>query len=508
MMKKLLIFAHKWLGVALALFFLMWFVSGVVLYFVPFPGLTLHERLSALPALQWEGDCCLPAQEAARRAGLRPAGGEARLGMLGDAPVWRMQATPEGGQPPARWHTVDARGGALLAPLSPAQAARVAEAFSGRRATGTEVVERDQWTVPQGLDAHRPLVKVMLDGGDGLELYVSPGAAEVVRDTRRAERFWNWLGAVPHWIYPTVLRQFPRAWHHVVVWLSIPGVLLAATGLALGVWQLFLNRSRWIPYRRFWMRWHHITGLVAALFTLTWMLSGLLSMNPFGVFASRAAEPQLRAQWAGEAPGIVRGPADALALASAQGLAPIELDALRIAGQAWWRVRGRADGGMAQRLVRADGPEPTVAPAVPDATVLAALGALRPGARPPAIERLTQYDGLYYARRQDASTALTRPLPVWRAHWADDDVTVYADAASARIVMRADAATPWQRVLYNGLHSLDFAPLLARPALRTALIVGLSLLGVLLCITSCVVAWRVLVPARRASARRGEGRAP
>jgi hypothetical protein len=91
----------------------------------------------------------------------------------------------------------------------------------------------------------------------------------VVRDTRRAERFWNWIGAVPHWIYPTVLRQFPQAWNQVVVWLSIPGVVLAATGLALGIWQIFLNRTRWIPYRKFWMRWHHIAGLVAAVFTLT-----------------------------------------------------------------------------------------------------------------------------------------------------------------------------------------------------------------------------------------------
>jgi hypothetical protein len=91
---------------------------------------------------------------------------------------------------------------------------------------------------------------------------------------------------------------------------------------------------------------------------------------------------------------------------------------------------------------------------------------------------------------------------VWRAHWAGDDVTVYADATSARVLMRADASTPWQRVLYSGLHTLDFAPLLARPALRTALVVGLSLLGVALCITGCVIAWRVLVPGRRRQARR------
>lgn len=500
MVKRLVIFVHKWLGVVLALFFLMWFVSGVVLYFVPFPSLTQAERLAALPPLQLTADCCLAAPDAAQRAGLRPTGGgEARLGMLGDAPVWRMLAASEVGAAP-RWHTVDARTGALVPPLDDAQAASVAEAFSGRRATGTERLERDQWTVPQGLDVHRPLVKVLLEGDDGLELYVSPGAAEVVRDTRRAERFWNWLGAVPHWIYPTVLRQFPKAWHHVVVWLSIPGVLLVATGIALGIWQLFLNRRRWIPYRKFWMRWHHILGLVAAVLTLTWMFSGLMSMNPFGVFTGRAVDPQARTQWAGEAPRMERGPAEAVALAAADGLVPLEVDTLRMAGQAWYRVRGQGEGAV-QRLVRADGPEATVAQAVPDATVLAALQGLRPGAAPQAIEQLTQYDGLYYARHHDASTSFHRPLPVWRAHWAEDEVTVYADAASARIVMRADATTPWQRLLYNGLHSLDFAPLMARPALRTGLIVGLSLLGVALCITSCVVAWRVLVPRRRRAAR-------
>jgi len=504
--KTVLVFVHKWLGVVLALFFLMWFVSGVVLHFVPFPSLTQAERLAALPPLVLRAGCCLPAAEAAQRAGLADArDAPTRLGMLGDVPVWRLQARAASDdasdRPGPRWHTVDARNGRRVPPLDDAQAAAVAERFSGRRATGTERLERDQWTVPQGLDAHRPLVKVMLDGDDGLALYVSPGAAEVVRDTRRAERFWNWLGAVPHWIYPTVLRQFPKAWNQVVVWISIPGVLLAATGLVLGIWQLFLNRNRWIPYRKFWRRWHHILGLVAAVFTLTWMFSGLMSMNPFGVFTGRSPDPDGRAQWAGAAPPIARGPAEAVTLAAADGIVPLELDLLRIAGQAWYRVRGQGDG-LVQRLVRADGPEAVVATGVPDATLMLALQHLRPGAPPPLIERLDAYDGLYYARRQDSATVFNRPLPVWRARWAGDDVTVYADVTSARVLMRADATTPWQRVLYNGLHSWDFAPLLARPALRTALVVGLSLLGVALCITSCVIAWRVLVPAKRRHGRK------
>ena len=69
-MKKTLIWLHKWLGVVLALFFLMWFASGVVLYYVPFPNLTQTERLAGLAPLQLPGGCCLAAPDAAARAGL------------------------------------------------------------------------------------------------------------------------------------------------------------------------------------------------------------------------------------------------------------------------------------------------------------------------------------------------------------------------------------------------------------------------------------------------------
>ena len=303
---KTLIFLHKWLGVTLALLFLMWFLSGMVLYFVPFPSLTPVERFTALPPLQLPPGCCLTAQQAADRAGL--AFSEARLGMADEVPVWRLKAEN-------LWRTVDARSGELRPPLSLAAAAAAAERFSGRKAAHSELLERDQWTVPQGLNAYRPLLRVELDGPEGLELYVSPAAAEVVRDTRRAERFWNWLGAVPHWIYFTELRRYPEAWHNVVVWLALPGVVLAVTGLVLGIWHLFLNRVRWIPYRQFWLRWHHISGLVAAIFTLTWIFSGLLSMNPFGVFASRGALNEERTQWAGAKAIVTLSPAQALAAA-------------------------------------------------------------------------------------------------------------------------------------------------------------------------------------------------
>ncbi len=321
-MKRALIFLHKWLGVALALLFLIWFASGIVLYYVPFPGLTQAERLAGLVPLNPGAGCCLTAQQAAQRNGL--GAGDARLGMLAGAPVWRLAEKT----PAARWIAVDAASGRLLPPLSDAAARAEAEVFSGRRALRSELLQRDQWTVPQGLNRYRPLLRVELDGDDGLELYVSQQSGEVVADTRRAERFWNWLGAVPHWIYFTELRRWPESWHNVVLALSLPGVLLAASGLALGIWQLYLNRTRWIPYRKFWMRWHHILGLAAAVVSLTWIFSGLLSMNPFGVFTARGATPAELQAWAGEAASAQLNPAEALRLAAP--LRVRELDVLQL----------------------------------------------------------------------------------------------------------------------------------------------------------------------------------
>jgi len=496
--KKTLIWLHKWLGIALALFFLMWFGSGVVLYFVPFPNLTHSERLQALPPLELSGTgCCLTAEAAAQQAQFETFT-QARLGMHDGRAVWRLLGRRAGGQPEdgMHWHTVDARTAAVLPRLSIQQAAAVAERFSARRASHTEILERDQWTVPQGLNPYRPLAKVTLAGDDGLQLYVSLDAAEVVRDTRRSERFWNWLGAVPHWIYPTILRQAPRVWHHVVVWLSIPGVLLVASGLVLGIWQLFLNRTRWIPYRQFWLRWHHITGLVAAVCTLTWMFSGLMSMNPFGVFASRSAPPQESVRWTG-APATARlNPAvvwaQVRADASMDGFAPRELERLHVGGHIWYRLRHAGGHRLVHADVADDAAPLHLLTALPTDIVTRTLGKLRPQVGSPHMALVGAYDDLYYAHAPAApDTRHTRPLPVWRAQW-NDGVVVYADAASARILLRQDESNRWQRLLYYGLHRLDFAPLLARPWLRHALVLGLSVLGLALCVTSCVVGWRAL----------------
>src|ERR1700757_549026 len=66
---KLLIFLHRWLGVAFCLLFAMWFASGIVMHFVPFPRLTEADRIAGLAPIDDTGAGRGPG-EAARAGGL------------------------------------------------------------------------------------------------------------------------------------------------------------------------------------------------------------------------------------------------------------------------------------------------------------------------------------------------------------------------------------------------------------------------------------------------------
>ena len=144
------------------------------------------------------------------------------------------------------------------------------------------VREPDQWTlvVRESLPAYRFAV----NDGRGTELYVDGRTAEVAMVTTRASRALAWLGAIPHWFYLPVLRIDRPLWEGIIVWTSAVGCLIAVTGLLVGVTQFRWRRPRdgrpRIPYVG-WMRWHYLTGVVFGAVTLTWVFSGLLSVQPF-----------------------------------------------------------------------------------------------------------------------------------------------------------------------------------------------------------------------------------
>ena len=279
---KWLILSHRYLGLALGLLFVGWFASGIgMIYARGMPSLTEELRLERLKLLDLESVRVMPL-EAAERAGLGDSLVSVTLLMVVDRPAYRVDG---GGAA-----TVFADTGESMPELGPARAREVASRFmdvASERVRYERLLTRaDQWTVSER--GQLPLHKLSIDDERGTQLYVSPESGEVTLLTTRASRALAWVSAIPHWLYFTPLRVRQTLWTNTILWTAGLGCVLAILGITLGILQFSFSRPfRWsrirsyIPYTG-WMRWHHITGLAFGVLALTWVFSGLLSIEPFG----------------------------------------------------------------------------------------------------------------------------------------------------------------------------------------------------------------------------------
>ncbi|RAP62873.1 peptidase [Achromobacter sp. HZ01] len=484
--KRWLYLTHRWAGIVLCLFFAMWFVSGVVMMYVGYPKLTPQERLAHLPALDAAAIAVTPAQALAA-AGAADAPGLTLAAARGGAPVYLVP----GGRREAP-KVVDAATGALLPRADAALARATAAAWSGGRyaARYDGLVDEDAHTHSRALDPDRPLHRLELDDPAGTRLYVSSATGMVVRDATRAERMWNYAGAWIHWLYPLRGNALDPWWHDAVVWLSVAGVLLALTGTVVGLlrWRFsrpYASGSR-SPYRESMMRWHHLSGLLFAVITITWIFSGLMSMNPWKIFSGDQA-PLATAAYAGqpEAGPPLAAPA---ALIAALPAPPRELT--------WTRAQGRdlalaRSGPGAPQVLSARAAAPI---SLDPAALRDAAARLLPGAPLLRIEELDAYDFYYYARDAHAMLGhVEKPLPAWRAVFGDARATwVYLDPRTGQILARQDSGARASRWLFAFLHSWDWTGLLARRPLWDALLIFLSLGGAALSLTGAVIGWRRL----------------
>lgn len=484
--KRWLYLIHRWAGIVLCLFFAMWFISGVVMMYVGYPKLTPQERLAHLPPLDPAAIAVTPAQALAA-AGAKDAAGLSLVAARGGAPVYLVPA----GEARRAPRVVDAASGALLPAADAATALATAQAWSGGQygARYQGEVDEDVFTHSRALGPDRPLHRVDLDDPAGTRLYISSATGMVVLDATRLERGWNYAGAWIHWLYPFRGNALDGWWHDIVVWLSVAGVVLALTGTVIGIlrWRFsrpYASGSR-SPYRENMMRWHHLSGLLFAAITITWIFSGLMSMNPWKLFSS-GAPPLAQVAYAG-APGKAPLAAPGELIAALPG-APRELRWARADGQDV--VLARAAAG-APRVLSAHDARPH---AYDPAALREAAARLVPGARLASAETLDRYDFYYYARDEHAMLGhVEKPLPAWRLVYDDPQATwVYLDPATGQILARQDRGTRASRWLFAFLHSWDWTGLLARRPLWDALLIFLSLGGAALSLTGVVIGWRRL----------------
>lgn len=484
-MKRWLYLLHRWAGIALCLVMALWFLSGMVMLYVGYPKLTPEEQLRGLPVLQASG-CCVPLPEALKASGFDKAS-QWRLSTVAGQPRYLFSDGRK------RHAAVDARTGQRIASVSPADALSSASHFvQGSAVSLLGQDEEDAWTHSRALDGHRPLYRLAVQDEERRWLYVSSTTGEVVRDATFTERSWGWVGAWLHWLYIFRGGGLNAWWTDIVIWLSVAGGVLGMSGLVVGVWRWrftgrYKSGSR-SPYRGVLARWHHILGLLGGPLALTWVLSGLFSMNPWKVFEAPGPKPD-RVAYAGGPlrPGDAPLAATVLARLVADGERPRSLEWRRVAGAPVVLVQTAAS----QFVVDSQGQR---LPASPTASLVAAAERLLPGSHVVEQEWLREFDRYYYGRNHHTMTGQReRPLPALRlrlddpqSHW------VVIEPASGAIVQLTNAHQRRERWLFAFLHSFDLPQFLnARPA-WDAWMLGFSLAGLALSLTGVVLGWRRL----------------
>jgi uncharacterized membrane protein YkoI len=471
MLKRLNYLTHRWIGIVLGILVFVWFGSGIVLMYYPYPELTESRQLALLRAFEPPDDLIGAARavEAYRNdlhqgQGAWPSAANRdvvtlRLERWDDHLVYRLFGdAPRRPEPLA---LVDARTGRVLTPLSPETGARVARSVVGPAAPleRVELLPRsDHYFMGNEQRWAFPVYRVRFGDGDATAVYVARNSGALPAVVTRTTRVTTWLGSVPHWLYFMWLYyDHPGAWMWVN--LVLPGIAvgLALTGIVLGVYQLFprwwRGERRMSGYHGMSL-WHHVAGVVFGLLILTWALSGLLEVLGVG------NDPR-----AGQAARVRGGPVQwaAIRTSEAQALrtvrrespgrsSPVAIELVQVDGRPGYKlllVDGRTYWVDAETGVpRGELPEDEVA--------RVAGRVVGPRAHVTKIERVTSYDAYYYARH-----GREKHLPAWRVTFDDPDRSVlYLDTVSGAPVGFVDAETRSWRWWRDGLHDLDLPALI------------------------------------------------
>lgn len=278
---------HKWTGLIIALFFIIWFVSGIILLYHKYPKVTQeetyshHESLDAanLPAIHE-----IPGLTDTTR--IKTLSISRNLGetvwMISQASSHKENAMSKKSKSDDYYTFKDS----ILtkqSQITDAQLDSIACVWaSSNSISGVDTLyERQQWILYDRYEKSLPILLYHFDNPGKSQIFISKKNGEVVQESTRSERLWSWVGAIPHKFYLTSVRTDTERWKTVMLIGGLLCLIAALSGMYIGIYYLIINKIRnhrfSSPFKKKVWRYHHIGGLIFGIFLIAWGISGSLS---------------------------------------------------------------------------------------------------------------------------------------------------------------------------------------------------------------------------------------
>lgn len=457
--------------------FAAWFASGVVMIYVPFPSLSEAERIDKAEVVDVSGINSL--SESFIAAGITLAN-RIRLLQYQNRPILVVEGDSHDAV------AVFADSSELVPELTAEDSRNIAENFSSASIISvSKPIMYDQWVVHQRFDPYRPFFRVEFGDEARTHLYISAKTTEVLQKTSRQQRVWNYVGAVVHWIYPTVIRKNWALWDQLVWWVSLFGILGVTAGAILGVQHSVAGWKRGSkglasPFSG-WLAWHHKIGLIFGVFVLLWIFSGWLSMDHGRLFSTPTPTVEQGANFRGISLSAALSEVTQGDLTKFPNIREFEFSAL--AGQAL--LIAKNDNASDLLVIKDD--------LNPDRRnlIFAAQSAVSQAWPSTTIKDsyVVDADDVYGRLREGSLPETTLRIVLNDV----GDTWIHVNLADGRIISVMDRSRRIYRWLFNGIHSLDLPGLADRRPLWDVLMVLLMIVGFMFSITGVVIANRKLL---------------
>jgi hypothetical protein len=529
--RKLLIYSHRWLGIVITVMFLVWTLSGVVLMYYGHPQITTGERLLRLEPIDFSTATVTPA-EAAAKAGIKPY--RVRLSMYDGRPVYRFTRVSIG-----NWTAVYADTGEVLPRMGREQALKWMKQFAPEHDStmtyDAYLESPDEFTRIPTLAGYVPLHRIAMNDPAGTEYYVSEKSSDIIQKTDRRGRILAIFGYVLHNLFFFRQRTW---WTSLLDFIAWTAMVMVMTGIVVGIWRVAIKpRFRhkgvlsYTPYSS-WMKWHHYAGLIFGLFSISWILSGMIPISTFPVPGWTEVSKRVESNGEGFIMGtptvsprstmtkdmaraITGGPLNLQpfqlenvrkAIGKIQEkFAPKELELIQFRGEPyflayqppttqWEAAHWTTNNAINSVNLPQDNPHVFVAILHPEAGVKTSFSKevmeqasreAMPNVPVIASDWLTDYDNYYHQTTTSFELGRHKPayvLPVLRVRYQDENQTWLYFTPSLGQMVKFDKLDRANRWVYYGLHVMDWPGLFNRRPLwdivTIVLLAGLAAISI------------------------------